>query len=167
MRDAFGGAFMIKVFLVFIFIYIVFTSLALNYAKAFKVKNTIVNYLENKPFKGSKVTPGNTLNIKLNNTNNFWYYNHPGAKNIPATTISLDDFNGKLNKGLFSLDGFASIDDSKSLVIDNDAHAPSDFVGSEKACKIMLGAGISDEEIKNIINNNKRIFEKAFGGKNG
>ena len=26
---------------------------------------------------------------------------------------------------------------------------------------------MSDEEIKNIINNNKRIFEKAFGGKNG
>ena len=47
MRDAFGGAFMIKVFLVFIFIYIVFTSLSLNYAKAFKVKNIIINYLEN------------------------------------------------------------------------------------------------------------------------
>ncbi len=31
----------------------------------------------------------------------------------------------------------------------------------------MLGAGISDNEIKNIINNNKIIFEKAVGGKNG
>ena len=54
-----------------------------------------------------------------------------------------------------------------NLVIDNDAHSPSDFVGSEKAFKIMLGAGISDNEIKNIINNNKIIFEKAVGGKNG
>ena len=89
-----------------------------------KTRYFTLNYLENKPFKGSKVTPGNTLNIKLNNTNNFWYYNHPEAKNIPATTISLDDFNGKLNKGLFSLDGFASIDDSKSLVIDNDQYVP-------------------------------------------
>lgn len=53
------------------------------------------------------------------------------------------------------------------LVIDNDAHEPGDFVGYEKACKIMLGAGISDNEIKEIINNNKYIFEKAFGGKNG
>ena len=42
-----------------------------------KTRYFTLNYLENKPFKGSKVTPGNTLNIKLNNTNNFWYYNHP------------------------------------------------------------------------------------------
>ncbi len=46
MRDAFGGAFMIKLFLVFIFIYICFTAMALNYAKAFKVKNKVVDYLE-------------------------------------------------------------------------------------------------------------------------
>ncbi len=47
MRDAFGGAFMIKIFLVFILIYICFTALALNYAKAFKVKNSIIEYIEN------------------------------------------------------------------------------------------------------------------------
>lgn len=46
MRDAFGGAFMIKVFLVFIAIYIGFTAVALNYAKAFKVKNKVIDYLE-------------------------------------------------------------------------------------------------------------------------
>lgn len=46
MRDAFGGAFMIKIFLVFIFIYICFTAIALNYAKAFKVKNKVIEYLE-------------------------------------------------------------------------------------------------------------------------
>ena len=46
MRDAFGGAFMIKLFLVFILIYVGFTAVALNYAKAFKVKNAMVKYLE-------------------------------------------------------------------------------------------------------------------------
>lgn len=46
MRDAFGGAFMIKLLLVFIFIYICFTAVALNYAKAFKVKNKIIDYME-------------------------------------------------------------------------------------------------------------------------
>lgn len=46
MRDAFGGAFLIKIFLVFLFIYICFTALALNYAKAFKVKNKVIDYLE-------------------------------------------------------------------------------------------------------------------------
>lgn len=47
MRDAFGGAFMIKIFLIFIIIYVGFTAIALNYAKAFKVKNKIIEYLEN------------------------------------------------------------------------------------------------------------------------
>ncbi len=46
MRDAFGGAFMIKLFLVFIIIYVGFTAIALNYAKAFKVKNLVVSYIE-------------------------------------------------------------------------------------------------------------------------
>lgn len=46
MRDAFGGAFMIKIFIVFIFIYICLTAMALNYAKAFKVKNAVIEYLE-------------------------------------------------------------------------------------------------------------------------
>lgn len=47
MRDAFGGSFMIKLFLVFIIIYVGFTAIALNYAKAFKVKNKVIEYLEN------------------------------------------------------------------------------------------------------------------------
>jgi len=46
MRDAFGGSFMIKLFLVFIAIYMFFTAMALNYAKAFKVKNKVIEYLE-------------------------------------------------------------------------------------------------------------------------
>ena len=46
MRDAFGGAFMIKLLVVFIVIYVGFTAIALNYAKAFKVKNKVIQYLE-------------------------------------------------------------------------------------------------------------------------
>ena len=46
MRDAFGGTFMIQIFIVFLLIYISFTALALNYAKAFKAKNFIIDYLE-------------------------------------------------------------------------------------------------------------------------
>lgn len=56
MRDAFGGAFMIKIFLVFIVIYVGFTALSLNYAKAFKVKNKILDYLET-----NEITSINTL----------------------------------------------------------------------------------------------------------
>lgn len=46
MRDAFGGSFMIKLFIVFIFIYVFFIAIALNYAKAFKVKNRVIEYIE-------------------------------------------------------------------------------------------------------------------------
>lgn len=46
MRDAFGGTFMIQLLIVFIVIYVSFTALALNYAKAFKAKNAIIEYLE-------------------------------------------------------------------------------------------------------------------------
>ncbi len=46
MRDAFGGVFMIRLLLVFMFIYVSFTAISLNYAKAFRVKNKIIDLIE-------------------------------------------------------------------------------------------------------------------------
>lgn len=46
MRDAFGGVFMTNLFLVFIFIYVAFTAVSLNYAKAYRVKNSIIDFIE-------------------------------------------------------------------------------------------------------------------------
>lgn len=46
MRESFGGAFMIKLVLVFIVIYVAFMAVAVNYAKAFRVKNNVINILE-------------------------------------------------------------------------------------------------------------------------
>lgn len=46
MRDAFGGVFTINYMLVFIFIFIAFTAVSLNYAKAFKLKNDIIDFIE-------------------------------------------------------------------------------------------------------------------------
>ena len=46
MRDAFGGAFMIRIMLVFVFLFVFFIAIALNYAKAFRIKNEIINILE-------------------------------------------------------------------------------------------------------------------------
>lgn len=62
MRDAFGGAFMIKLFLVFIIIYVSFTALALNYAKAFKVKNKVVEYIEQNEIVDFQNMPANVRN---------------------------------------------------------------------------------------------------------
>ncbi len=46
MRDAFGGAFFIKLMLIFFALYISFIAIALSYTKAFRVKNSIINYIE-------------------------------------------------------------------------------------------------------------------------
>ncbi len=46
MKDAFGGAFMINIMLIFLGIYISFIAVAVSYAKAFRVKNQIINYIQ-------------------------------------------------------------------------------------------------------------------------
>jgi len=46
MRDAFGGAFSIKLMLIFLILYVAFICVAINYAKAFRVKNRIINIIE-------------------------------------------------------------------------------------------------------------------------
>lgn len=78
-----------------------------------------LNYVMEKSFKSSKLTPGNTLKVVLNQTDKYWYYGHPEVRNFGGIPYSLDDFNGslKLDKGLYSTDGFAIIDDSTSLVL--------------------------------------------------
>ena len=46
MRDAFGGVFMIRLMLAFVFIFVAFTAISLNYAKAFRVKNHVIDFVE-------------------------------------------------------------------------------------------------------------------------
>ena len=46
MRDAVGGSFMIKLIIVFLVLYIIFVAVALNYAKAFRVKNKVLDIIE-------------------------------------------------------------------------------------------------------------------------
>ena len=77
-------------------------------------------YVKNKPFTSGKLTPGNNLKITLNQTEHSWYYGHPEARNFGGITYSLDNFEGKLklDKGLYSTDGFAVLDDSDSYVVD-------------------------------------------------
>lgn len=46
MNQAFGGAFLIKIALLFLAIYIFILGFAINYAKVFTVKNRIINLIE-------------------------------------------------------------------------------------------------------------------------
>ncbi len=81
-----------------------------------------LQYIKNRPFIGSKVAPDANLKVTLNGTDKMWYFNHPEARNFGASSISLDNSEAdvKLNKGLYSTDGFATLDDSKTLIIDDD-----------------------------------------------
>lgn len=106
MRDAFGGTFMIQVFLVFIMIYICFTALALNYAKAFKVKNAVVDYLETNEI----TTLDHLLNVdEMEALNNFFNKEILGNMNYNLSSthdfcgaggaeyVLLKDFTGEVN----------------------------------------------------------------------
>lgn len=76
-----------------------------------------LTYFKEKPFVGSKINPMGNLKVELINTDRIWYYGHPEVRNYGAPGVSLDDSSKlKLKKGLYSVDGFASIDDSKSNV---------------------------------------------------
>jgi histidinol phosphatase-like PHP family hydrolase len=47
-----------------------------------------------------------------------------------------------------------------NLVLNNDAHAPSDFVGEDMAKAIAYGAGLNDDEVFVMMNNSRRMVEK-------
>lgn len=46
MRDAFGGVFMMRLMLVFIVVFVGFGAVSLNYAKAFRIKNRVIDVIE-------------------------------------------------------------------------------------------------------------------------
>lgn len=83
-----------------------------------------LTYVVDKPIIPSKVMATSNLKISLNGTDKEWYPGHVEARNFGGLNYSLDDFNGKLklDKGLYSTDGFVSIDDSNSLIFDGNSY---------------------------------------------
>lgn len=75
-----------------------------------------------------KGTPMNSKNlkVKVNGTDREWYPSHKEIRNLGSINYSLDylENNLKLDKGLYSFDGFATIDDSTNLVLENDNFIP-------------------------------------------
>lgn len=77
-----------------------------------------IEYHKEKSFIGTSIYPEQNLRVTVNATGKAWYFNHPEARNFKATAYSLDNVSSTaLSKGLFSLDGFASIDDSVTPII--------------------------------------------------
>jgi putative hydrolase len=46
------------------------------------------------------------------------------------------------------------------LILNNDAHVPADFVGSEKAKRIARGAGLTDDEISAMFENSRMVVKR-------
>lgn len=45
------------------------------------------------------------------------------------------------------------------LVLNNDAHVPADFVGSERAKRIARGAGLTDDEVFGMFENSRKMIK--------
>ena len=87
-------------------------------------KYFIMQYAKEKPFKGPSFAPDSNLKVKLVNTDKIWYPNHPEARNFKGSAFSIEDFLDKtvLSNGLYSTDGFALLDDSRTMLIDKDGY---------------------------------------------
>ena len=101
-----------------------------------KTRYFTLNYIKNQPFLGPRVDPMKNLKVTLmsreRDRNKDWYYGHPEARNLAGNFVSIDmKIPKQYEKGLYSLDGFASFDDSLNKLIMEDgtlADPPSDHV---------------------------------------
>ena len=94
-----------------------------------------LTYVKEKPI------TGNNIRLVINGTDREWHPGYKEVRNIGSICYSLDnlDNNLKLDKGLYSLDGFAILDDSKNLVIEKD-----NFIPREETTDIYVFAYRSD-----------------------
>ncbi len=88
-------------------------------------KYFVLTYIKGQPFVGPRVDPMKNLKITLRSRekdrNKDWYVGHAEARNLHGNMIGVDvEIPKGLENGLFSLDGFASFDDSKSKIIMED-----------------------------------------------
>ncbi len=66
MQEAFGGTFMLKLFMVFFIIYVAFIGVALNFAKIYRIKNNVINILEQYQYNG-QIKSESKVNSELAN----------------------------------------------------------------------------------------------------
>ena len=83
MRDAFGGVFMMRLMLVFITILVAFSAVSLNYAKAFRVKNKIIDVIEQAEIQDIKYV--SSYSKKIDDIVENASYDKSHCKNGPIT----------------------------------------------------------------------------------
>ena len=89
-----------------------------------KGEKFIIEYQKERHYAGSKYAPDQNLKVTIKDTDKTWYFGHIEAKNFGGTSYSLDESVGKVDfeKGLFSIDGFASFDDSRTPILDQNGN---------------------------------------------
>ena len=88
-------------------------------------KYFVLSYVKGQPFGGNSVDPTKNLKITLRahdkDRQKDWYYGHPEVRNMAGNIVSVDfPTNRAMQRGLFSLDGFVSLDDSHSRIVVQD-----------------------------------------------
>ncbi len=77
-----------------------------------------LEYIKEMPFYNKGINPSKNLKVSTTGTDNYWYYGHPEVKNyFGSNNVLSKNANDKVNRGLYSLDGFVSFDDSNTLRI--------------------------------------------------
>jgi len=79
-----------------------------------------LHYIKERPITNKNIK------VSINGTDKEWTPANKEIRNIGSISYSLDDIqnNPTIDKGLYSLDGFVLIDDSKNYVIDNETFIP-------------------------------------------
>ena len=108
-----------------------------------------LQYIKNKPFTASAFAPDAHLRVDVLDTEKYWYYGSDEAANVKVFDVDIDTkkaytteseailettqkeskiksimniFGVNKRRSLFSFDGYASIDDSKSFIIDDSGY---------------------------------------------
>lgn len=91
--------------------------------KYLEIKTRYFNlqYQKDARFDALPINPGSNLKIIIPETEKIWYYKHPEVRNYQVPSGEFDKNNELLKtKGLYSTDGFVSINDSNTLVFNED-----------------------------------------------
>lgn len=104
-----------------------------------------LTYTKEEPFKGSLFNPSKNFRVEVKDSNVIWYFGHAEARNYYGNNISTEvkETEKDYNKGLFSLDGVVSLDDSKNYRINS--------------------LGSFEEPIKGNIDTYLFVYNKDFG----
>ena len=86
-----------------------------------KTKYFLLTYQKESKFSANPINPTSNLRINIAGSEKIWYYKHPEVRNYMSPCGEFDKNNELARiKGMYSIDGFTSIDDSNTLVFNED-----------------------------------------------